>query len=122
VARLIGQSAPEKYIVSSFDPYALEAFLEWLPRIPAATAVPAAFLHAPSVPWDTPKAAEALPYRAWHPHHSQVTADSVAREHAAGRKVNVWTVNDPGHAVQLAKLGVDAIITNRPGEVLSALS
>jgi glycerophosphoryl diester phosphodiesterase len=33
----------------------------------------------------------------------------------------VWTVNDPALAVRLAHLGVDAVITNRPGEVLAAL-
>lgn len=122
VARLVGQSSPDQFVVSSFDPYALEAFFEWLPRIPSHAAIPLGFLHSPSVPWDTPALAAALPYRAWHPHHTQVTAESVARAHAEGRKVHVWTVNDPSHAASLARQGVDAVITNRPGEVLAALS
>lgn len=33
---------------------------------------------------------------------------------AKGKKVNVWTVNDPATAKQLIALGVDGIITNNP--------
>ena len=41
----------------------------------------------------------------------------VARAHAAGNRVYCWTVDEPAD-VQLAhELGVDAIITNRPGQV-----
>jgi len=122
VARLIGQSAPEQFVISSFDPFALEAFLEWMPRIPASASIPLGFLHSPTVPWDTPAAVAALPYRAWHPHHTQVNAQAVAQAHAAGRRVNVWTVNDGVRAQQLARDGVDALITNRPAEIRGALT
>lgn len=40
---------------------------------------------------------------------------------AAGHSVHVWTVNDPEDVQLCADLGVEAIITNRPRQVLSQL-
>jgi glycerophosphoryl diester phosphodiesterase len=40
----------------------------------------------------------------------------------AGVMVNVWTVNDPDRMRQLARLGVDGIITDVPDVALAALS
>jgi len=115
VARLLERADASRFVISSFDPLALEAVGPLLPKIPLG------FLHAPRAPWDTPALMAGLDHQAWHPHHSQVTAEAVAREHAAGRKVHVWTVNDPALAQRLAQNGVDAVITNRPGEILAAL-
>ena len=46
----------------------------------------------------------------------------VAREHALGHQVHVWTVDSVSDVDLCAELGVDAIITNRPGEVLERLT
>ncbi|MDZ7576889.1 MAG: glycerophosphodiester phosphodiesterase family protein [Candidatus Nanopelagicales bacterium] len=43
--------------------------------------------------------------------------DLVARWHDAGHKVHVWTVDIEADALLCAKLGVDAVITNRPHDV-----
>jgi len=48
-------------------------------------------------------------------HHAGVTAGIVAAAHAAGQKVYVWTVDDPAQARRLQAMGVDGLITNRPG-------
>jgi glycerophosphoryl diester phosphodiesterase len=45
----------------------------------------------------------------------------VARLHRAGHSVHVWTVDDPADVELCVQLGVDAIITNRPAQVLSQL-
>ncbi|MFI1930667.1 glycerophosphodiester phosphodiesterase [Streptomyces sp. NPDC020330] len=45
----------------------------------------------------------------------------IDRLHRAGHRVHVWTVNDPADVALCAKLGVEAIITNRPKQVLSQL-
>ncbi|MEU3252982.1 glycerophosphodiester phosphodiesterase [Streptomyces sp. NPDC006997] len=45
----------------------------------------------------------------------------VERLKRAGHQVHVWTVNDPEDVDLCADLGVDAIITNRPREVLRRL-
>jgi len=41
----------------------------------------------------------------------------VERVHAAGGQVHVWTVDEPADVEFVAGLGVDVIITNRPGAV-----
>lgn len=45
----------------------------------------------------------------------------VARLHRAGHQVHVWTVDRPEDVELCARLGVDAIITNRPRRVLAQL-
>ncbi|MFE0036663.1 glycerophosphodiester phosphodiesterase [Streptomyces sp. NPDC059015] len=45
----------------------------------------------------------------------------VDRLHAAGHQVHVWTVNEPADVELCVGLGVEAIITNRPKQVLSQL-
>ncbi|HKX74518.1 MAG TPA: glycerophosphodiester phosphodiesterase [Acidimicrobiia bacterium] len=43
-----------------------------------------------------------------------VTPSFVRRVHAAGKQVQVWTVNHPEEMKRLVDLGVDGIITDRP--------
>jgi glycerophosphoryl diester phosphodiesterase len=45
----------------------------------------------------------------------------VARVQARGRQVYVWTVDEPADIELVLSLGVDAVITNRPTEVLTRL-
>jgi len=48
-------------------------------------------------------------------HHAGVTKELVDAASSAGQKLYVWTVDDPGEAARLVKLGVAGITTNRPG-------
>ncbi|MFE9459735.1 glycerophosphodiester phosphodiesterase [Streptomyces californicus] len=45
----------------------------------------------------------------------------IERLHRAGHRVHVWTVNESADVDLCAELGVEAIITNRPKQVLSQL-
>ncbi|MFF2603672.1 glycerophosphodiester phosphodiesterase [Streptomyces californicus] len=45
----------------------------------------------------------------------------IERLHRAGHRVHVWTVNESADVDLCAELGVEAIITNRPKQVLSRL-
>jgi len=45
----------------------------------------------------------------------------VARAHAAGNRVYCWTVDEPADVELVRELGIDAIITNRPGQVRQQL-
>jgi len=54
-------------------------------------------------------------------HHETVTLTRLAMVQAAGKRMAVWTVNDPGTMRRLAHWGVDAIITDRPDVCLEVL-
>jgi glycerophosphoryl diester phosphodiesterase len=56
-----------------------------------------------------------------HARYQTVDGALIARAHAAGLRVNVWTVDDPALARQRAHAGVDKICSNRPAEIRSAL-
>lgn len=45
----------------------------------------------------------------------------IKRQHSFGHQVHVWTVDDPADVQLCIDLGVDAIITNRPGMVRAAV-
>lgn len=51
----------------------------------------------------------------------RVRPEAVRRWHRAGHEVHVWTVDDPADFELCLALGVDAVITNRPREMLRAL-
>ena len=44
------------------------------------------------------------------PHYAHL----ILAQHAAGRRVNAWTVDDRQRIEELIRLGVDGIITNDP--------
>lgn len=58
---------------------------------------------------------------AMKPHHPKATRSHIRRHQRGGRLVMPWTVDDEEVARSLAERGVDAIITNRPGEIEAAL-
>jgi len=45
----------------------------------------------------------------------------IERVHRAGHRIHVWTVDEPADVDLCVRLGVDAVITNRPRDVLSHL-
>lgn len=55
------------------------------------------------------------------PQYKLVTKDQVKKAHAAGLQVVPWTANTPEEWRRLLDTGVDAIITDDPGELISFL-
>ena len=49
-----------------------------------------------------------------HPYHRGVTKRMVDLAHEVDLAVNTWTVDDPSRMRSLARMGVDAVITNVP--------
>jgi len=111
VADLVIQySMQERIIFSSFHPLNLVRIRRRLLHTPAAIL--------------TQEGAPGRLLRGWlgrlvspqfiHPYYSDVTAESMAAEHRAGRRVNTWTVNNPDEIFRLFKIGIDGIITDDP--------
>jgi glycerophosphoryl diester phosphodiesterase len=59
-------------------------------------------------------------FAAVHPFVASVDAELVERAQAMGLAVNVWTVNAPDDLRAMVAYGVDAVITDRLGEALTA--
>jgi glycerophosphoryl diester phosphodiesterase len=49
-----------------------------------------------------------------HPYVNDATDDFVRKQHAIGRRVHVWTVNDPKDMQRLFNLGIEGIFTDDP--------
>ncbi|MCA0452969.1 MAG: glycerophosphodiester phosphodiesterase [Chloroflexi bacterium] len=101
-------------IISSFNPLALKRFRAILPNVPIG------YLYAPD--YDFSAAMDGLAHEARHPQDVMIDAAYMewARQH--NYRVNTWTVNDPQRAAELYKLGVDAIITDKPDVIIEAIS
>ena len=57
-----------------------------------------------------------------HPGWRALTEAHIAASKAAGFPLLVWTVNEPARARQLLAWGVDALITDNPGDLAAALA
>lgn len=53
--------------------------------------------------------------------HDKLTPSFLRRAHESGLSLFVWTVNDAQRMVQLANMGVDGVITDRPALALEVL-
>lgn len=96
-------------LFSSFNPLALRRARGLAPEIPCALLVEASgsgfrrsFFRA------------VTHFDFYHPEDRLATAGIIEREHRRGRRVNVWTVNDPNRLRALAKMGADGLITDVP--------
>lgn len=65
--------------------------------------------------WETIVAfGRAMGVHGFNAHHESLTPERVAAFHATGHTVAAWTVNDPARMTDLLRMGVDAIITDKP--------
>lgn len=56
-----------------------------------------------------------------HPHYTFVNENYMAWARRKGYRVHVWTVDEPNKAQELAHLGVQALITNKPAFIRQLL-
>lgn len=110
VELVAGRSQQADVLVSSFH----RPTIDHVHRLDAGIAT-ASLGYGPITTWEE-WAAElaAAGHRAIHPWYPLADADAVAAVHRAGMEVNVWTVNDPDHMVQLLERGVDGLCTDVP--------
>lgn len=117
VRRVVTSVALPRLIFSSFHPYFVWWLARYVPLLPRAWLV-----HDRQHLFKYARGSRLIGANAVHPQHTLVTAARVARAKRTGLLCNVWTVNDPARARALANLGVDAIISDAPGEILGALA
>lgn len=111
VAALVKKHRLEEWVLfSSFNPFNLRRVVKILPQCPLAV------LALPG--------ASGLLMRSWvgrrfaphilHPYLSDTHQALIEREHKHGRRVHVWTVNNPQDMRRLFGEGVDGIFTDDP--------
>jgi glycerophosphoryl diester phosphodiesterase len=109
--------AARSVVVSSFDARLLAAFGAAAPEVPRGFLFEARWFWraraAAAVAWLRPLAV--------HPQAALVTAARMRRWRRAGLDVSAWTVDAPAEVRRLVALGVSALITNVPGEIVRLL-
>lgn len=107
----------QQVIVSSFNPFALI----WMRRSDPRVAL--GLLYAEDWPiylrraWLRPLVRPS----ALHPHHTMIDAAYMQWARSKGYAVNTWTVNEVEEARRLAGLGVSALISDAPDQLIAAL-
>lgn len=105
----------ERVIVSCFDPLVVRRAKEMMPMVLTG------FLNHAMMPDAQILKLKKRWHEARHPWHEMVNHNYMNWARAQGYYVNVWTVNDPERAIELRDLGVNAIITDDPAAIISAL-
>lgn len=111
------QRLEERVFISSFNPLCLIRLARGFPRLRRG------FLVDPDRAF-WPQAYFWMPVTAnysVHPHFSHVTVERMRVWRDMGLSVAVWTVDDAVEAARLRDVGVDFLITNRPGELRASL-
>lgn len=112
-------AADQATLVSSFEQATIEAV-----RAHTPTQTVGLLVFAPGGAGDAIDAVQNAAdegFEALHPHHMFVNAELVERCHGVGLRLYTWTVDDPERIAELARWGVDGIITNRPALARLAL-
>ncbi|MCU0480229.1 MAG: glycerophosphodiester phosphodiesterase [Anaerolineae bacterium] len=102
----------ERVIVSSFNPHVLMRFRGLYEGVPLG------YLTAPDELFPKP---DSFSFEAHHPYQGILDEAHVAKYKTEAPFINTWTVNEPTRAVELAKMGVNGLITDKPDEILRAI-
>jgi glycerophosphoryl diester phosphodiesterase len=96
-----------RVLVSSFAPFGLRTVRRLAPEVPLAL-----LLWPDEKKWMEFAVRRLAPFEACHSHQRMTDSRTIAAEHARGRRVNVWTVNDEDRMRELLLLGADGLITD----------
>jgi glycerophosphoryl diester phosphodiesterase len=100
----------DRVMFSSFHPIPLLHAHQLLPDVPIGLLADTGFSGALARSW----LGWLIPHQALHPEASNTSLALIQREHRRGRRVNVWTVNEPQVMRSLFKWDVDGIFTDDP--------
>ncbi|HMR14031.1 MAG TPA: glycerophosphodiester phosphodiesterase [Arachnia sp.] len=115
--------AERRVCVGSFSRQCLRRFRALMPDVPTSVStVGVAALAFGQMPPNGQVFQMPMSYPVGPVNVDLVTPRSIERIHATGRKVHVWTIDDPTTMHQLIDWGVDGIITDRPDSLKDVLS
>lgn len=110
VVRVVRRHGLERRVLlSSFNPFALWTARRLAPDIPRGLLV-----WPGQKGWVQASLRRLTAFEAYHPQDSMIDRMTIADQHARGRRVNAWTVNDLGRMRELLLLGCDGLITDVP--------
>lgn len=98
----------ELVLISSFYLPALAWIKAEMPNLPCALIIPQPKPNQQALSWWT----FPVPFEAYHPHDSVVSAEHVEYVHRQGKRIGIWTVNNAQRKTELIAWGVDAILTD----------
>ncbi len=107
----------ERILFSSFFPHNLVKARKLLPEVPCGLLTWSNWMGK----WGRTIGFRRSTYAALHPYLDNVDTGMVNRVHAAGKRINVWTVNGEDNLKRMIGLGVDGIFTDDPGLALKLL-
>jgi glycerophosphoryl diester phosphodiesterase len=107
----------EFVLFSSFNPLALLKLRCLLPQVPSGLLI----FHGIMGGWARGWLGRRFPCQAFHPDVRDVTPAFIESTHQTGRRMHVYTVNEPEDMKRLFALGVDGIFTDDPPLALNLL-
>lgn len=119
VADLVKQFKIEEYIIfSSFNPIALIRIKRHLPHVPIGLLADTGWLGY----WARSRIGSIINYDALHPWLGDVTSKLVNNAHQNGKRVHVYTVNNPEDIRRMKAFNVDGFFTDDPLMALQILN
>lgn len=103
----------------------LSAERRWLDNIlrgPRGPSLWTAGLDIDAFEGSIPRLVAAAGGATWGPWYRDLTRETLSEAHSLGLRVAVWTVNRVDEMRSLARLGVDAIVTDYPDRAMEALA
>ncbi len=115
VARTVRAAAHQAVTVSSFDHPVLREIRRLAPEMETAALFMGRLI-------DPVRLAGEAGVSILHPNWMWITPDMLGAVHAAGLRVETWTVDEPAHQAHVVSLDVDGIITNHPARLRALLA
>jgi glycerophosphoryl diester phosphodiesterase len=113
--------SPAGVVLISFEPFVLHACRAAMPTIPCYWIIADTAQDAAGSVMASIEPARRWGFAGLDPDFRLLNVDFVAAAHAAGLRLNTWTVNDPAVARALNALGLEAITTDYPDLILGSL-
>lgn len=117
LADLAGRPAHQRFVLSSFDLDILALLASMRSDHPSGYLTMG--VPNPELAMDVAVSLGCVAYNPWYP---EIDEALMALARQRNLQVWAWTVNDPEDGIKMARLGVDAVITDRPAAMRAHLA